>query len=307
MARFIDDLRAAKKIGMPSFIPDAREAQWTNYAGHVLDLLRDDQLPVILADNVSEYYYAGTDQEFWGPKDFPNVAPPYESFWIEHRMPKLIHSKARGDTDMTEVTPRGRVGLLFLATTPEKVTVKGGWPDGVKWVYWCDMYTDFGPMAEFYIGPHSPTFFAVNAEGGVVDRPWIQSFAEIDKSDVMKTLMSWYNVGLLTITFLHCKNVRVDDTPVPPKLAKSYQKKHGFKPTAHKTLVIEPLKEILRREGRSQQTGLKQAMHICRGHFADYTEGRGLFGKIHGRFWIPMTIRGTKGKEAPAREIEVKL
>ena len=31
--------------------------------------------------------------------------------------------------------------------------------------------------------------------------------------------------------------------------------------------------------------GLKRALHICRGHFKDYREGRGLFAKTHGIWW----------------------
>ena len=48
-------------------------------------------------------------------------------------------------------------------------------------------------------------------------------------------------------------------------------------------------------------------MHICRGHFADYREGRGLFGKYKVQVWMPATVRGTRGKSAPEREIEVKV
>jgi hypothetical protein len=36
------------------------------------------------------------------------------------------------------------------------------------------------------------------------------------------------------------------------------------------------------------------AFHIRRGHFADYTKGKGLFGKYHGKYWIPSTAVGDK-------------
>ena len=50
-------------------------------------------------------------------------------------------------------------------------------------------------------------------------------------------------------------------------------------------------------------------LHICRGHFATYSEDRPLLGKYAGRFWVPAHVRGrdlhgTVGKddrvEAPA-------
>lgn len=34
------------------------------------------------------------------------------------------------------------------------------------------------------------------------------------------------------------------------------------------------------------------AFHVRRGHFADYTKGKGLFGKYHGKYWIPPTTVG---------------
>jgi hypothetical protein len=56
-------------------------------------------------------------------------------------------------------------------------------------------------------------------------------------------------------------------------------------------LNIHPIKKILEIEGQSQKTGLKMALHICRGHFKDFTE-RGLFGKYHGLYWWDAHARG---------------
>jgi hypothetical protein len=107
---------------------------------------------------------------------------------------------------------------------------------------------------------------------------------------------------------LHCKkNVTLVENKVDAPLARKYKQRHGITPTAYKTLVVEPLKQILRSEGRSGEVGLQKALHICRGHFRDYREGRGLFGKYHQLVWTPMSVRGTKGKQAPARRIEVKV
>lgn len=97
------------------------------------------------------------------------------------------------------------------------------------------------------------------------------------------------------------------DNHTPPKLAKKYREKHGFDPSSYKTLIIEPLKQILRREGKSDTVGVAKAMHICRGHFKDYRQGKGLFGKYHQLVWHDSLVRGTKGTKPPAREIEVKV
>jgi hypothetical protein len=148
----------------------------------------------------------------------------------------------------------------------------------------------------------------VDAEGRVTGHPQMQSMSDDEHRDVMRSFISWLNPALLAVSFLHCKNVKMVENSVPPKLQKRYGERHqGHRLAGYKTLVIEPLKQILRSQGGSGQVGLAKAMHICRGHFRDYREGKGLFGKYHQLVWTPAIIRGTKGKEAPPREIEVKL
>jgi hypothetical protein len=100
---------------------------------------------------------------------------------------------------------------------------------------------------------------------------------------------------------------RVEHDRVPPSLAKKFRARYGTNPTPYRTLVIEPLKQILRHEGRSDQVGVAKAMHICRGHSRDYREGRGLFGKYKQLKWTPQIVRGSRGRSVPAPEVEVRI
>ncbi len=307
MPRLIDDLRATGKVAMPYYVlPRLRQA-WLDYAERVAEAAGDPDLPVLLIDNVAEYFYSGTDQEYWSlDKDFPNLAPPFRSFWCEFKMVRTIHSK-QGDTDVSQWLPQGgRVGQLFYAIDPSEV--KGeGIPENCRWIYWCDMWVDYGRREAVADGPHGAVWICVDAEGRAIGNPCMQSYGDDAAGEVIKNIMAWYNPSLLAISFLHCKNVTMVDHAVDKPLAKKWAARHGgMRPTAYKTLVIEPLKAVLRKEGRAHEQGLAKALHICRGHFSDYTQGRGLFGKYHGKFWIPSTVRGTKGKAAP-REIEVKV
>jgi hypothetical protein len=55
-------------------------------------------VPIVVADNVCEYLYAGTDQEEWKiESDFPTLAPPFPSFWLEMRRPSKIISTEYGE------------------------------------------------------------------------------------------------------------------------------------------------------------------------------------------------------------------
>jgi hypothetical protein len=307
MSRLIDDLRVpGARVAMPVFISPRYEEQWQAHTLQVCEQLQGRDLPVLLIDNVAHYYYTASDQEHWDlRRDFPNLAPPYPRFWCEYKLPRLIHSKEKGDTRVEEMCT-GRVGALITAVNREEANGVGI-PDNVRWILWCEMFIDYNQRGVTAMGTQSPIFIAVDAEGVVVREPWMQSFANPDDNEMMRALITWFHPAMLAISFLHCKNVRIEENHVPKPLAKKYRQKHGIDPTPYKTLVIEPLKALLRSEGRSEAHGLAKAMHICRGHFRDYREGRGLFGKYHQLVWTPSVVRGTKGKEAPPREIEVKV
>ena len=90
---------------MPGFVPRHLEEHWATYAQQLMKLISPakgaDELPVILIDNVADYYYRVSDQENVGHHNrlSPTSLPPYPAFWVEHKLPKLIHSKQRGDSD----------------------------------------------------------------------------------------------------------------------------------------------------------------------------------------------------------------
>jgi len=100
---------------------------------------------------------------------------------------------------------------------------------------------------------------------------------------------------------MHCKNVQLKTQIPPAPLSKKYQKKTGRPLVKYKVLEIEPMKKVLRTEGQSETLGLKHALHICRGHFKDYSNGSGLFGKYKGLYWWESTVRGN-----PANGVVIK-
>jgi hypothetical protein len=308
MPRLIDDIRA-RGVQMPFSIERSKEDAWLDYAKLALQPVSDPMIPVLLIDNVADYYFVGTAQEYWSlERDFPNVAPPFPYFWCEHRLNLRIHSDEKGDTDLSVLLGKdAKVGVLCVALDPKDV--KGeGIPEEAKWIYWMDLFIQYGRDKDGRAhGPHGSIHLAVDAQGRVLGVPWMQSYMEPAAAQVAKSLMTWLHPTLLAICFLHCKNVTVSQESVPKPLAKKYHARTGHWPTPYRTLVIEPLKEILRREGKSGTVGLAKAMHICRGHFRDYREGKGLFGKYNVVVWTPQTVRGTKGESAPPREIKVKI
>ena len=98
-------------------------------------------------------------------------------------------------------------------------------------------------------------------------------------------------VPMLATSFIHCKNTVLEVINPPDRLnhARSRRGKHPL--VSYRVLDVRPGNRILETEGRINEVGLKKALHICRGHFKDYTE-KGLFGKLHGLYWWSPYVRG---------------
>jgi hypothetical protein len=99
----------------------------------------------------------------------------------------------------------------------------------------------------------------------------------------------------LAISFCHCKNTGCHEHRVPPALMKKHQRRGHPCVDRYYTLDIQPMQRVLREAGAAT-LGLKRALHICRGHFKDYRDGGGLFGRYRGLYWWDMHSRGTAAR-----------
>lgn len=95
-------------------------------------------------------------------------------------------------------------------------------------------------------------------------------------------------------SLLHCKNIELRDKKYSRQVLRQAARK-GQELIKYKELVIEPFKKQVRAEtAGTNESEIHRALHICRGHFATYSEERPLFGKHTGTFWKPMHVRGSK-------------
>jgi hypothetical protein len=348
--------------------PDAWAA-WRDTLAELKDRIRG--AAVIVADNVCEYLYAGTDQEEWDfTTDFPCCAPPFPSFFIEMRRPSAILSTARGRQEPTALPTSW--GWLFRATDRGEAEERlasfeadGGNPlawlqaalrdlaavvdqdalqtasrapdpqaalaalgfheqqfvriastlkavrDGridphaearkilsrVRWVLNATL-VNATSQTGVVAGPLINFTFQLDDAGAVLDRPLLSLFgahlpyfAARGPQPVIDGTSSLLFPAMLALSFMNCKNVALREHEPPPLTRKQARGRGGVPFVRHYTLDIAPMREVLRREGGAEQTGIRRALHICRGHFANYSE-KGLFGKHFGRFWVPAHVRG---------------
>lgn len=117
----------------------------------------------------------------------------------------------------------------------------------------------------------------------------IEATTKEDRQDLFNEILypAW-----MAISLMHCKNIELVDR----KLSRQYKRKckrKGIQPIVWKTLVVEPFKKQVISETGLNESGIKKALHICRGHFATYGEDKPLFGKYAGTFWKPAHVRGS--------------
>ena len=112
---------------------------------------------------------------------------------------------------------------------------------------------------------------------------------------------------LLALSFMHCKNTVLTEHNPPVKVQRKRAKNNRPPLTKYYTLDIERPKTILKTEGKIDEVGLQRALHICRGHFKDYSNGKGLFGKYKGLYWWDSTVRGNPDAGRIKKDYAIKI
>lgn len=99
---------------------------------------------------------------------------------------------------------------------------------------------------------------------------------------------------MFAISLLHCRNIELRDRPIS-RQQRRMAERTGKPVITYKELVIDAFRSQVRHEtDAAGGNEIKRALHICRGHFATYTDANPLFGRVTGTFWRPMHVRGTK-------------
>lgn len=272
------------------------------------------QAVVIKVDNVARYLFEVSSQEEWALEDdFPNLAPPFEVIWMEYKSPDKINSN--GSINPVPYAARSAsIGALLVS---EKV------PDEVKEkvetdAFWKMNIIQFSEVPALGRGIRIMPFhnvIGITYEGRLArlegkpfnmttfDRSRIEEFEKhgITPDHATRSLTGMYPM-LLSLSFLHCKNV---DLIKSGTIKKQREKRQDREPKVKVyTLQIEPVRRILDDAG-ARKTGIKQALHICRGHFKDFSKGKGLFGKYQGMYWWEAQVRGNAELGFIAKDYQV--
>jgi hypothetical protein len=227
--------------------------------------------------NIAKYY---GKEEFMGDsikhlrENVANMAPPFRTMWLECRYPMA---------DRLKKVIIERIGVVLLYT---RVQNAGWFCRSIVFARITNEKTLYSRIICFGA-------FGIDVdENGQIGNDFRYRAGNMadDYADVI--LYDFMLFAGVSISFMHCKNVKLIDNEILIKLQKARQKRNKLPLVKHYTLEISPVKKLLREQGNIEKTGIKQALHICRGHFKDYRDGRGLFGKYQGLYWWEDQVRG---------------
>ena len=329
MPRFIDRLLAAKKWKAESFSLPA----WMFESNSVLEARHAEirqhlrRSTVLVIDNVARYYFQhhtspnGMD----GPEEFPQLAPPFPSAFYEYKLEPSMYDAMFTDTENGRPRLLDTVGVLIHSVDAQQFrdevpglasSLEESRPGvSAKWVELGTLFARNSADRDVY-GPCSMSMLAVGADGQATSRMRGRAWGIADKCFDLLSEIQLRTLGLveglilpayLATSFLHCRNVGTQEHAPPPKLDKAFHRRHGRPMVRFKTLTIEPMKEVLRKQGQIEHQGLGKALHLCRGHFKDYRNSAGLFGRHKGLFWWDLHARGDLGNGAVVKDYAIKL
>lgn len=228
-----------------------------------------------------------------GPsKDFNALLLPWKRAWFEYPIPKAIKS-------MEGFTYIGVVAEMYEAIDEPIVLFEGDNATdeipGGGYVLELSMFVE---SFHRILNRLARMVFFVDQHGSLHSSKNIISLDFEGEPSHHETVTKAVNYLILPVHFsiclLNCRNVELVDKQYSRQVLRQAERK-GKELIKYKELVIEPFKKQVRAEtAGSNESEIHRALHICRGHFATYSEERPLFGKYTGTFWKPMHVKGSK-------------
>ncbi len=263
-------------------------------------------------ENVANWFYEETPEEFNFYRDFPNMAPPWPMNWFEFTIPPTMNLGGKIVSNSNSRVIK-KVGIFRLSHELDDSFF-------MNHVVFIDGLYGFFPLSYIGFKCDSCGKFLDNKDKTVVTCPLPSTVEYIkrlhpnisDKSfkELIEKMYRFADSLLKPVYFanslVHCKNVQLKETDIPIKLISKRKKKSKLPFLRFNTVVIDAMKTTLKTEGKSDKVGLKKALHICRGHFATYTEDAPLFGRVTGTFWKSMHLRGNKKVGVVVKDYQIK-
>jgi hypothetical protein len=276
-----------------------------------------ESLQKIDGSNISKYMFEVSGNFSLDAASFPNVAPSFRHFWFETKAPTHLFD-SKGTTVWKEEISHWGFDVVAAEDNSDSSGVfhhfTSSLPkdkkDNIRWLLLAQLYVEaFGDRfihCPVLIGiPVSHNGEPILGEGGNIEfMYWPADGVNITMEDLDGAFALTAPL-LLAMTFMHIKNGHFEEHTPDEKLQRSRVRKGKLPYFTYSTLVIDPIKKLLSEQGKIATEGIKNALHICRGHFKSF-EDKPLFGKHTGLYWWGMQLRGDEKVGVRKHDYKVK-
>jgi hypothetical protein len=275
-------------------------------------------VPVDVSPVASWYFEESEVGVFTPRKEFPSVVSPFDATWYEYEIPSRWKIQSDDGSWIFKDLKRehgehASFGMLVLqeklpdgytGKTPEEGKAISGLLSGVR-----ENEGEFPSMPRFkqfislYVGNRERLIMALTATHYIDEEGKHLGYSIHDLHEVVggkseedvSTFLRCYGYPIyFSTSLMTCKNVRVEERKPSDKIKKKCAK-IGTSAMTYRTIIIDSLRKSIATGEHGGGNSVTTALRIAGGHFKDYREGKGLFGKLHGRFWWDSYVK-TNGK-----------
>lgn len=265
------------------------------------------ETPLVIVDEVAAYLSGNVlgGSGTWRVQDLPTVTPPFQSVFLETTSPNPEAPIRSWGAFFS------RLDQLQVETNPKIRS------EDVRWVV--EMALLFDDRGVIKTHPAVYVFYLDGAgqllcdgegntlyETATIVEPELAGILEKDArwEELKDATFSLALPFWFAFAFMHCRNVTLESPTVSRQVRRQANRK-GTPLLDYRVLNIEPMKGVLRTEGGLADSGPGVALHICRGHFKDFRDGPGLFGKHKGIYWWEGSVRGSLSKGKVEKDYHV--
>ena len=283
-------------------------------------------MPVFDIRDIQRMYYEETSGGNFFPYRRECITCPYETAWFEYNIgnAKLGCMVTMGDNDewldhITESISPAYDDLAYdwdadyAAEFMMKHRSIARW--GMKMVFWAGSRRRNVPIFTKYMlldgrgkvltnssfGDLPDDHSAVEGTNFNEDGPYFcYTHRDVDDTNLwmlqvmeQRHVQELFGPVFMALSLLNCKTISHEEREPPPKLSKKHAKKTGNPLRSYHVLRLDLLSMS---KGSAEGTGEggKKRLHMCRGHFAKYTQEKPMLGKYVGTYWRPSHVRGQK-------------
>lgn len=152
---------------------------------------------------------------------------------------------------------------------------------------------------DFYLPIPCEVVMSIDSAGEIIDSDYLSveeyGIKEYFNDELIRPLFNQLTMMIAYVfAFANCKNVELIEKSWPDKIQKKRIKTGKLPLVSYRQVVISTISgkkiDITNHDGQHSSP----ALHLMRGHFKDFSNGRGLFGKYNGKYWWNQSMRGDK-------------